>query len=242
MRSRPTLAEYEEKIKQKELHGTSTTTTKPDSFQPSDVERIDDDADMLAITHHQLVTCNNESNSKEVSRASVQQQKQQRSSTNSLMSINDDDTDVDTSIVSSAPSDCSYDTQIPANANDIAALNGIDGDDDDDLSIGGNTIAIDDNDDADEDNDDDCDEKDVLESFDRIIEEEKKIINDTDIMREEELVEFKERCVKLTDENIILRKEVESLRLNSNKNMNAIIYIAPLAFLLIYYLLSMIFF
>lgn len=83
-------------------------------------------------------------------------------------------------------------------------------------------------------------EKEALESFDRIIEEECKLINETDILREEELVELKERCIKLTDDNISLRKEVEHLRLNSNKQITLLMYTAPLA-VLIGYLFSLIF-
>lgn len=88
---------------------------------------------------------------------------------------------------------------------------------------------------------DDFDEKDLLESFDRIIEEECKLINDSDILREEELVGFKERCIKLTDENISLRKEIDCLRNSGNKHLTTIIYTAPLAILLLYYMFSMIF-
>lgn len=83
-------------------------------------------------------------------------------------------------------------------------------------------------------------EKAALESFDRIIEDECKLINETDILREEELVELKERCVKLTDDNITLRKEVESLRLNSSKQLAMLMYTAPLA-VIIGYLFSLIF-
>lgn len=85
-----------------------------------------------------------------------------------------------------------------------------------------------------------ADEKEALESFDRIIEEECKLINETDILREEELVELKERCIKLTDDNLSLRKEVEHLRLNSNKQITLLMYTAPLA-VLIGYLFSLIF-
>lgn len=255
LRWRPTLAELEEKIKLRELRAKNIPRPKSKSTEPSGVERIDDeyedapaavddmeDENMLAI--HQTATFNNSSSN------SFGASMQQRSSTNNATSIHDDDTDVDTSIVSTATSECSFDTQIAANANDIADLN--DDDEDEEESNGGITVADDDdigskddddNDDNDDDDgdDDDCDEKDVLESFDRIIEEENKIINGTDIMREEELVEFKERCIKLTDENISLRKEIDSLRVSGNKNMSAIIYTASLAILLIYYLLSMIF-
>lgn len=85
-----------------------------------------------------------------------------------------------------------------------------------------------------------AEEKEALESFDRVIEEECKLINETDILREEELVELKERCIKLTDDNISLRKEVEHLRLNSNKQITLLMYTAPLA-VLIGYLFSLIF-
>lgn len=77
--------------------------------------------------------------------------------------------------------------------------------------------------------DDYVDEKEALESFDRIIEEESKLINDTDILHEEELVELKERCVKLTDDNIALRHEIENLRLSTNKQFQVLVYTASLA-------------
>lgn len=77
--------------------------------------------------------------------------------------------------------------------------------------------------------DDYVDEKEALESFDRIIEEESKLINETDILHEEELVELKERCVKLTDDNIALRHEIESLRLSTNKQFQMLVYTASLA-------------
>lgn len=77
--------------------------------------------------------------------------------------------------------------------------------------------------------DDYVDEKEALESFDRIIEEESKLINETDILKEEELVELKERCVKLTDDNISLRREVETLRLSTNKQFTLLVYTASLA-------------
>lgn len=77
--------------------------------------------------------------------------------------------------------------------------------------------------------DDYVDEKEALESFDRIIEEESKLINETDIMHEEELVELKERCVKLTDDNIALRHEIEKLRLSTNKQFQLLVYTASLA-------------
>lgn len=77
--------------------------------------------------------------------------------------------------------------------------------------------------------DDYLDEKEALESFDRIIEEESKLINETDILHEEELVELKERCVKLTDDNISLRRDIETLRLSTNKQFTVLIYTASLA-------------
>lgn len=77
--------------------------------------------------------------------------------------------------------------------------------------------------------DDYIDEKEALESFDRIIEEESKLINETDILHEEELVELKERCVKLTDDNISLRRDIETLRLSTNKQFTVLIYTASLA-------------
>lgn len=77
--------------------------------------------------------------------------------------------------------------------------------------------------------DDYVDEKEALESFDRIIEEESKLINETDILHEEELVELKERCVKLTDDNIALRHEIETLRLSTNKQFQLLVYTASLA-------------
>lgn len=240
LRSRLRLAEYEEEEKLKEMRGKILQTTKSKSAEPSGVEIVDDDLsncndndyDKMGAINQSTTYSSSSSNGHD---ASMQQhQKQQLSSTNKAMST-DDDTDVDTSIVSTVISDCSFVTQIAANANDIANLN----DDEEDESNGGQTVADDDIDD--DDVDDDCDEKDVLESFDRIIEEENKIINGTDIMREEELVEFKERCIKLTDENISLRKEIGSLRVSGNKNITAIIYTASLAILLIYYLLTMIF-
>lgn len=77
--------------------------------------------------------------------------------------------------------------------------------------------------------DDYVDEKEALESFDRIIEEESKLINETDILHEEELVELKERCVKLTDDNIALRHEIENLRLSTNKQFQMLVYTASLA-------------
>lgn len=77
--------------------------------------------------------------------------------------------------------------------------------------------------------DDYIDEKEALESFDRIIEEESKLINETDILHEEELVELKERCVKLTDDNISLRRDIETLRLSTNKQFTVLIYTALLA-------------
>lgn len=77
--------------------------------------------------------------------------------------------------------------------------------------------------------DDYVDEKEALESFDRIIEEESKLINETDILKEEELVELKERCVKLTDDNVALRREVETLRLSTNKQFTVLMYTASLA-------------
>lgn len=77
--------------------------------------------------------------------------------------------------------------------------------------------------------DDYVDEKEALESFDRIIEEESKLINETDILKEEELVELKERCLKLTDDNISLRREVETLRLSTNKQFTLLVYTASLA-------------
>lgn len=77
--------------------------------------------------------------------------------------------------------------------------------------------------------DDYTDEKEALDTFDRIIEEECKLITETDILREEELIELKERCVKLTDDNIGLRHEIESLRLNSNKQFTLLMYTAVIA-------------
>lgn len=77
--------------------------------------------------------------------------------------------------------------------------------------------------------DDYVDEKEALDQFDRIIEEESKLINETDIMHEEELVELKERCVKLTDDNIALRHEIENLRLTTNKQFQVLVYTASLA-------------
>ncbi|XP_055314376.1 sarcolemmal membrane-associated protein [Sitodiplosis mosellana] len=77
--------------------------------------------------------------------------------------------------------------------------------------------------------DDYVDEKEALESFDRIIEEESKLINETDILKEEELVELKERCVKLTDDNVSLRREIETLRLSTNKQFTLLVYTASLA-------------
>lgn len=152
----------------------------------------------------------------------------QQSSTNQV--LNDDDTDIDTSTISNVTSDNSLTAQISAN-------NVSDNTDDEQSNVG--TIVTDEDD---EDlTVDDYDENDVLESFDRIIEEECKLINDTDILREEELVEFKERCIKLNDENVALRKEIDSLRVSGNKNITAIIYTAPVAILLIYYLFSIIF-
>lgn len=84
------------------------------------------------------------------------------------------------------------------------------------------------------------DEKEALESFDRIIEEESKLINETDILREEELIELKERCIKLNDDNIALRREVDNLRLTSNKQFQLLLYTASLA-AFIGYLLSFFF-
>lgn len=77
--------------------------------------------------------------------------------------------------------------------------------------------------------DDYIDEKEALDSFDRIIEEESKLINETDILKEEELIELKERCVKLTDDNIALRREIETLRLTTNKHFTLLVYTASLA-------------
>lgn len=77
--------------------------------------------------------------------------------------------------------------------------------------------------------DDYIDEKEALESFDRIIEEESKLIIETDILKEEKLIELKERCVKLTDENIALRREIETLRLSTNKHFTLLVYTASLA-------------
>lgn len=73
------------------------------------------------------------------------------------------------------------------------------------------------------------DEKEVLESFDRIVEEERKLINETDILKEEELVELKELCVKLTDANIALRREIDTLRLSTDKQFTVLLYTASLA-------------
>lgn len=77
--------------------------------------------------------------------------------------------------------------------------------------------------------DDYVDEKEALESFDRIIEEESKLINETDILKEEELVQLKERCIKLTDDNVSLRRELETLRLSTNKQFTLLVYTASLA-------------
>lgn len=77
--------------------------------------------------------------------------------------------------------------------------------------------------------DDYVDEKEALESFDRIIEEESKLINETDILKEEELVQLKERCIKLTDDNVLLRRELETLRLSTNKQFTLLVYTASLA-------------
>lgn len=74
-----------------------------------------------------------------------------------------------------------------------------------------------------------ADEKEALESFDRIIEEESKLLNDTDILREEELIELKQRCIKLTDDNVALQREVEGHRLNSNKQFTLLMYTAMFA-------------
>lgn len=151
----------------------------------------------------------------------------QQSSTNQLLN---DDIDIDSSTISNVTSDNSLTTQISAN-------NANDNTDDEQSNVG--TIVTDEDD---EDlTVDDYDEDELLESFDRLINEECKLINDTDILREEELVEFKERCIKLNDENVALRKEIDSLRVSGNKNISAIIYTAPVAILLIYYLFSIIF-
>lgn len=77
--------------------------------------------------------------------------------------------------------------------------------------------------------DDYIDEREALESFDRIIEEESKLINESDILYEDELVELKERCVKLTDDNVALRRELENLRVSSNKHFTLLVYTASLA-------------
>lgn len=95
--------------------------------------------------------------------------------------------------------------------------------------------ALDDNSDSDY-----VDEKEALESFDRIIEEESKLINETDIMHEEELVELKERCVKLTEDNISLRHEIDNLRLSTNKQFSVLLYTASFA-AFIGYIFSMFF-
>lgn len=87
---------------------------------------------------------------------------------------------------------------------------------------------------------DDLDEKEALESFDRIIEEECKLINETDILREEELVELKEKCVRLTDDSIALRHELDNLRLSSNKQFTMLMYTAAIA-AFIGYLFSILF-
>lgn len=144
----------------------------------------------------------------------------QRLSTNS---ISDDDTDIE-SIASNVTSDQSWTTQILA-TNDT----------DDGRSIS-ETAITDDNL-----NTDDVNEDDVLDSFNRIIEEESKLVNNTNILHVEELVEFKERCIRLTDENVVLRKEINALRVSGNKNFNIFVYAAPVALLLVYYLLSKIF-
>lgn len=89
-------------------------------------------------------------------------------------------------------------------------------------------------------NDGYIDEKEALESFDRIIEEECKLINETDILREEELVELKEKCIRLTDDNIALRHEVANLRLSSNKQFTVLMYTAAVA-VFIGYLFSILF-
>lgn len=87
---------------------------------------------------------------------------------------------------------------------------------------------------------DDFDEQEALASFDRIIEEESKLINETDILREEELVELKEKCVRLTDVNIALRHEVDNLRLSNNKQFTMLMYTAAVA-AFIGYLFSILF-
>lgn len=84
------------------------------------------------------------------------------------------------------------------------------------------------------------DEKEALESFDRILEEESKLIKETDILHEEELVELKEKCIRLTDDNIALRHEVANLRLSSNKQFTVLMYTAAVA-VFIGYLFSIFF-
>lgn len=143
-----------------------------------------------------------------------------KSSSTKLPIDDDNGKEVDVSTVSIVPNDVSIATQVAIDNRSNSAG------------------PADDHEDAET---DDFDEKDLLESFDRIIEEECKLINDSDILREEELVGFKERCIKLTDENILLRKEIDSLRNSGNKHLTTIIYTAPLAILLLYYMFSMIF-